>query len=129
MIDYKEIRYGNKLLYSYEGDIITVLGYSYSDGVFNDRSSIPIDPEELDPIPLTEEWLIKFGFNLDEGVGVWFGPKYAEPAYYFTLWASYGKHPVRFTRNNPSDTIDILYVHQLQNLYFALTGEELTIEE
>ena len=25
--------------------------------------------------------------------------------------------------------VDIVYVHQLQNLYFALTGEELIIEK
>jgi hypothetical protein len=24
--------------------------------------------------------------------------------------------------------VDIMYVHQLQNLYFALTGEELTFK-
>jgi hypothetical protein len=34
-----------------------------------------------------------------------------------------GFHLVNF-----DDMINIRYVHQLQNLYFALTGEELTIK-
>ncbi len=54
------------------------------------------------PIPLTEEWLVKFEQkDLD----------------LFIL-------EIEVNWN-----IKIKYVHQLQNLYFALTGEELTIKE
>jgi hypothetical protein len=75
-----------------------------------------------DPIPLTEEWLIKFGFdeitpkyyvlNIDENTSF---------TYYYTF--SGGVWHFEFE----GISIKIKYVHQLQNLYFALTGEELTI--
>jgi hypothetical protein len=70
------------------------------------------------PIPLTEEWLLKFGFKKDFN------------GYYFGLLS------FSITRNNefmicvndrPTETI-CYSVHQLQNLYFALTGKELTLK-
>ncbi len=71
---------------------------------------------QIKPIPLTEEWLLKFGFEKDE-LG-WF---FKENDY-----CSFGL----FFKDNEwlfyiSDT-KIKYVHQLQNLYFALTNNELT---
>jgi len=70
----------------------------------------------ISAIPLTEEWLLDFGFEKDE-LG-WF---FKENDY-----CSFGL----FFKNNEwlfyiSDT-KIKYVHQLQNLYFALTNNELT---
>lgn len=72
--------------------------------------------DELQPIPLTEEWLIKFGFRLS---GKWYYNKRIElniSLYYKN--ATYGSNE-EYTINYPS------YVHQLQNLIFALRGEEL----
>lgn len=65
---------------------------------------------ELKPIPITEEWLLKFGF---EG---WDIDNY-------TLILTNGN----FFKLECLDPIatNIFYVHQLQNLYFALTGKEL----
>jgi hypothetical protein len=65
------------------------------------------------PIPLTEEWLLKFGFiskgRYEKG-SIHIGcVKTKEETY---LWIENMPH--------------IKYVHQLQNLYFVLTGEELT---
>lgn len=69
------------------------------------------------PIPLTEEWLIKFGFEQSEG---W------DDFEYFKL------NGIEFTDVSPNgyelcemEQCCIKEVHQLQNLYFALTGEEL----
>lgn len=67
---------------------------------------------EAEPIPLTEEWLLKFDWN--------------------------GYKPLHFNSNFEIDKegrlycnsdykgVNVKYVHQLQNLYFALTGKELT---
>lgn len=81
------------------------------------------------PIPLTEEWLLKLGFS----------SKYKSC---HIKWNILG-----FDLDQKSDEdddgnkipqeqvfyfnyqVDIKYVHQLQNLYFALTGEELTIKQ
>ena len=68
------------------------------------------------PIPLTEEWLIKFGFVKDKlEVGLYhFNDLEIFLPNYFT-WKT------QFINN-------IKHVHQLQNLYFALTNEELAIK-
>jgi len=65
----------------------------------------------LKPIVLTEEWLLNFGFkgsDIDD--------------YFIEL--SNGN----FFKLGSLDPIatNIFYVHQLQNLYFALTGKELS---
>ena len=69
----------------------------------------------IEPIPLTEEWLIKFGFKQ-------WGDKYT-----FGLKGINIHHRQRGFVLRKSVPV-IQYVHQLQNLYFALTGEELTLK-
>lgn len=64
------------------------------------------------PIPLTEEWLERFNWNPPKDIGVAF---------------STNTHEIYFVAGNYYKTIE--YVHQLQNLYFALTGEELEIKD
>jgi len=82
------------------------------------------------PIPLTDEWLIKFGFEFNEvcdslqhSIGENF------------KWFHYDLASATVTMQEMDDgelfhlTEHINYVHQLQNLYFALSGEELIISE
>ena len=72
------------------------------------------------PIPLTEEWLLKFGFEyVEEGCG-YFDQKHA-----VYLWENGDVEFHPFCTNDRDCQIFIQHVHQLQNLYFALTGEEL----
>mgnify|MGYP003626317691 CR=1 FL=1 len=69
------------------------------------------------PITLTEEWLFNFGFEKLEG---W------DDLFYFQT----GKFQV-YSHNVSGyeyDGFNIKHVHQLQNLYFALTNKELTIK-
>ena len=68
------------------------------------------------PIPLTEEWLFKFGFERN-------GKK-------LTFWKIdlVEDEEGIFSFDEARIYIDVKYVHQLQNLYFALTGEELTLK-
>jgi len=81
--------------------------------------------EEIYPIPLTPEILEKCGFEisycgrcLSRGcLGL-----SAEGEGYATLFHSRDEW-------EPSGGAPILYLHQLQNLFFALTGEELAIKE
>jgi hypothetical protein len=73
----------------------------------------------LNPIALTEEWLLKFGF------------KYYKS---WNYWQIKGEHRLKVYPCNISFDFrerfhfEIKEVHQLQNLYFALTGEELEIK-
>lgn len=68
------------------------------------------------PIPLTEEWLLKFGFKQD--------------GFYNSAERWVYLNNILFKGNGHYILCHyplcmIKYVHQLQNLYFALTGEEL----
>ena len=80
----------------------------------------------LEDIPLTEKWLLKFGFDLirnnkDSGY-----KQYENYTNGFTIMFSIevNEQPVCWVE---SIGLDVMFVHQLQNLYFALTGKELTI--
>jgi hypothetical protein len=74
------------------------------------------NPEQYNPILLTEEWLLNFGFIKNS-----------------TSWTNWqkptGVKEVRVSIHNKYLFYNgrmIEFIHQLQNLYFALTGEELT---
>lgn len=71
------------------------------------------------PIPLTEEWLLKFGFIKSENILKFF---------LYNNFEVYIQDNV-FWYDLTNDSIVIENVHQLQNLYFALTSYELTIKE
>ena len=81
---------------------------------------------QIKPIPLTEEWLIKLGFVTDED---------DEEAYHNTvlyLERNNNKSPFWGVWKGVESNIylrHIDYVHELQNLFHSLTGEELTIKE
>lgn len=68
----------------------------------------------ISPIPLTEEWLLKFGFFEDYRIG-----KNNFVKNGVIMW----KYSDSFCDDRYGVTTK--HVHQLQNLYFALTGEEL----
>jgi hypothetical protein len=74
----------------------------------------PID--YVEPIPLTEEWLLKFGFVSNP-----YEDRYEKGTIHIECDKTKGATYL-WVENMPH----IKYVHQLQNLYFALTGEELT---
>lgn len=82
-----------------------------------------INSNGVKPIPLTEEWLLKFGFN-KEGNTI-----YKELNGFEFGTINTNRYKPRFylqTQGSTSNiTLPIKFVHQLQNLYFALTGEEL----
>ncbi len=116
-----ELRIGNLILV--DGEITEITGVKKSTVFFSDGFQMFI-AGGLEPIPLTEEWLIKFGLNKtvdhparklyenDDICPLWFSDKKGINDFYASR--------VRIC--------ECKYVHQLQNLYFALTGEELTID-
>ena len=84
-----------------------------------------IEPE---PIPLTEEWLVKFGWGKDTE----YDNTYLDNTSLKHNIMIYDTLNKVFMLETNSDTIEfnhIKYVHQLQNLYHALTGNELEIKE
>tara|TARA_R110000787_G_scaffold17123_2_gene53996 strand:+ start:1212 stop:1544 length:333 start_codon:yes stop_codon:yes gene_type:complete len=81
--------------------------------------------KKIKTIPLTEEWLFKFGFELES--------KHKHEYNYIKsplIYNTYHKQTLLFKPIVNKKLLlsnDIKSVHQLQNLYFALTGKELII--
>jgi hypothetical protein len=119
MIEAKDLRIGNNFQND-EGNILTCFGVAPVDDSdqfniwYGNELGFILLEEEAKPIPLTEEWLVKFGFEgWDKGD---YTMNLSNANFYkLPIWQPLAKN--------------IKHVHQLQNLYFALTGEELTIKE
>lgn len=73
------------------------------------------------PILLTEEWLFKFGFPKEDGFLGEHQSHYVIDN--FKIWRPFDKFLEDQYR------VEIKYVHQLQNLYFAITGKELILNQ
>lgn len=105
-----ELRIGN--YYNHNGEIRQVTPNTILEVWESER-------EWCKPIPLTEEWLLKFGFEIQ-------GKRISKD--WFFLW--YDNDKIVFALAEMKEAVGayliIKYVHQLQNLYFVLTNEELT---
>lgn len=77
------------------------------------ESLIYWDRRVLNPLPLSDEWLLKFGFQKKSG--------WDDMEFYVKEWVELELTDRGFEFN---DRI-IPSVHRLQNLYQAITGEEL----
>ena len=117
-----ELRIGNYI--NYEQTTHVVIGFdlygiiSYwlngDDKLDHYRTKI----DEVKPIPLTEEWLLKFGFVLHDDDNFWFYKHGLD----FCVTKDKGSF---FVWIMDGDFVEIISVHQLQNLYFALIRKEL----
>jgi hypothetical protein len=113
----QELRIGNYVLK--EGEEIVITSFTFY--------NIEKDEYSYEPIQLTEEWLLKFGFKkstLDED-NTWLDLRYG----YLTFSSDESVEFKKVYLTVSREDIICEYVHQLQNLYFALTGEELIIKE
>jgi len=83
-----------------------------------------LEYRNINPIPLTEEWLLKFGFENRNGFNRY------ERGFIGVILDDNSCVDMHDTYNEVWSVLCLIKsVHQLQNLYFALTGEELTIKE
>lgn len=122
MINAKDFRIGN-LLISETGEALPI-AYIHDDviGLHNGFGGVqkhqkqPVFSYNIDKIqllPLTDEWIINFGLSKENGYPYKFHYGYLKMRngsffyYYFNI------------------EIELQFVHQLQNLYFCLTGKEL----
>lgn len=125
MIQPQELRIGNYYQGASRGNIETVTWQTLrdlSEGKLN-----------LLPIPLTEEILLKFGFNeVEDERWCDMHEEFEECNYYYLSMFKiyYNPETDKFEDDSLYDfNVNLKYVHQLQNLYFALTGEELTFKK
>ena len=123
-----ELRIGN-YVYPFNEDILIIGTDVIAKQIIKVCSDDFKDTSKLKPIPLTEEWLVKFGFYKGESKEhgyLWLkckmGEMYVRPSYLGGFYWGFDYNNELDNQNN------IKHVHQLQNLYFALTNEELTIK-
>lgn len=128
LMDMQELRIGNLV---YGNMRVLTIDSICPDGInlraINTESGPVITWEcgyiDLGPVPLTKGRLLKFGINTSKGN--YFGP--------LSFIYSNGKFLLSSEDNelgfNYDEAIEIKHVHQLQNLYSDLTGEELTLKE
>lgn len=112
MIQANEIRIGNRFFLK-DNTITQIIVDSFQSAFLLGKRGL----EALNPIPLTEEILLNFGFIAELPIG-WYGLNEFK-LYYTSVKNDYYEY--YFEDGN----IIIKYVHQLQNLYFALTQQEL----
>ena len=122
-----ELRIGNLIIGEYTHDydrkeqllckvvVIDSVGETQH-SIWVDSNSSVETFDDFKPIPLTEDWLKRFGAT-----------KYYNDTYHIAfMWIIKIDNNTWEVRVNLDFLLcDIQYVHQLQNLYFALTGEEL----
>jgi hypothetical protein len=85
---------------------------------------------EIKPIPLTEQWLIKFGFE-NRDTRKWLYYKDCGTEYLVEYYKADNTFSFDMLVDGEFRTIiyDLEFVHILQNVWFALTGEELELKE
>jgi hypothetical protein len=131
MIDVKELRVGNLVQRpeKLRMDILDggLIYYGVNILMLQDCERLK-DNWAFEGIPLTTEWLKKFGFEKRELAYMWYVMNFEFPFDHFeiSLRCSFGKWYVRI---GTITVVEIYSLHQLQNLINALTGTELEIKE
>lgn len=120
----EELRIGNVVLTTKDNHLIRFISFF---GLCN----VEVTPDKFKPMPLTEEWLLKFGFKKDDNGYLWKDEitHYLElmPVNedWYPVWATVPEFQSETEQRSTMNSINS--VHQLQNLYYALTGTDLTI--
>ena len=111
------LRIGNLVNYT-NGGIFKVIGiHDFGLDVEDEIEITYMELDNFEPIPLTEEWLVKFGFKKDK----------VDETYYKNNFEIMLPNFFQYKISLISDSL-VKHVHQLQNLYWCLCGEELTIK-
>jgi hypothetical protein len=126
-INANELRLGNKIIkfgidYIGENPVVDRSDFEIIDVTIDVLQNIidfdgSTDYYYCEPVPLTEAWLLKFGYTASE-------KDYNNKSHFYEK----GKHKIwcpfnQFLDNNYR--FEIKHVHQLQNLYFSITQTEL----
>lgn len=126
----KELRLNNFVIANHKTDLLSIVTWIQEDSVNVEFERQPdltnglvLIPKNLIPIPLTQELLEKIGFRFT------YHGDYAEcgilcmlSGFFAIINDGNGFH---YTGYCASTYVEINYLHQLQNLYYAVVGEEL----
>jgi hypothetical protein len=120
----RELRKGNLTLSRWENDKVHVIR-----GCDISALEDGMDSEAIQPIPLTEEWLVRFGFIQYDKMGelIFFNYKPITNRYW-NLCLDKKKCLFSFNGLDWDNSFELEFVHQLQNLWFALNKTELQLK-
>lgn len=114
----EELRIGNLVFLQKDGD---KKEYQIDSG-FDLYKLDESDCADISPIPITEDWLVKLGFKTDG-----YGEFERDQILLDCEYTDAGEWIVMYCKAYIK--ADIKYLHQLQNLCFALTGIELAVKQ
>jgi hypothetical protein len=117
----EELRIGNLVFSTYENENVTINYITAVSAGYGKKSFHTL--EGFEPIPLTPEILAQLGFKkLPVSWGC--------DKFHLTEWDEFPLNwCVSMNVNNAILVLRLVHVHQLQNLYWCLTGQELTLAE
>lgn len=137
MIKLNELRIGNLV---YFGVLIVPIKSIHIESFLENETSVYVklndklshyclDIKDVSPIPLTEEILLKCGFEYDtiNASGYLIKPLNTKCIDGYSDYLYIEKNQEAVKIRSVKD-IEVKYLHQLQNLYFALTNEELEVK-
>jgi len=134
MLDAKDLRIGN-LIKWISTNTVEVVQEINSCGKYHLINNVQITDAE--PIELTEEWLLIFGFEVDDDLGdqIYYQIPNQKNGYgicfdhddiaFYKFYGNGGENVHTLIH----DEEHLQYVHQLQNIYYALTQTELTLKD
>jgi hypothetical protein len=114
-LNYNELRIGNLFIEEKTKTIIKVIELTEEIISFSGNFK---NYWQAKPIKLTEDWLLKLGFVKNK-----FDGHYEKGEFYIEVW----EKDFVFRWNYFNIDINLNSVHRLQNLYFALNGQELNL--
>lgn len=132
MIPTKELRLGNIVLVKhsfYQDGMRKAIDKNWTVAIiyknrvdYSENYCKGCPPKEPHPIKLTDWWLNSFGFALQPSQA------YRNENYVIVPIIEDGSYSlgIAFQDNSITHLRNLKYVHELQNLYFALTGKELS---
>jgi hypothetical protein len=127
-----ELRIGNLVYYHIEDSMDERKEYDEISTIDYDDLRILTefkDNPEYKPIPLTQEWLLKFHSDDEIEISKRFPDEITIDDRFIFIWEQGLKYWYVVTAYHKEYLTKIEFVHEYQNFIFALTGEELSIVE
>lgn len=129
MIHAKDFRIGNFVMFEEDQTVFMIYKIEFSGlSVKNKDEDTWIEIDSLCPLPLTEEWLLKFGFNKDYKKG-YIGIDISNQDFVLTepkvMGLFQSNYYYQFESGGWQKYKEFKFVHELQNFVYSLFSIEL----
>lgn len=120
MIQSKELRIGNLLQFGEQICKVYHIEQDYFYVMLEDETSLKNTFAEIEPIPITEEKLLEFGFEyITSGI-------FKINEFMVVKWNNeLCEYRSYYANRIPKEIVYLKFIHELQNLFFSLTKQEL----